>query len=48
VLRMALDHDLTLAEIAERTGLRLEEVKSEIATGLVELRRRLGVQVEAH
>lgn len=48
VLRMALDHDLTLAEIAGRTGLRLDEVKSHIATGLVELRQRLEVQVEAH
>jgi RNA polymerase sigma factor (sigma-70 family) len=48
VLRMALDHDLTLAEIAERTGLRVEEVRSQVAAGLMELRQRLEVQVDAH
>lgn len=48
VLRMALDHDLTLAEIAERTGLRVEEVRSQVATSLIHLRQRLEVQVDAH
>lgn len=48
VLRMALDHDLTLADIAERTGLRVEEVRSQVAAGLMELRQRLEVQVDAH
>ena len=48
VLRMALDHNLTLAEIAERTGLRVEEVRSQVAASLMELRQRLEVQVDAH
>lgn len=48
VLTLALDHDLTLTEIAGRTGLRVDEVRSHITTGLVELRQRLEVQVDAH
>jgi RNA polymerase sigma factor (sigma-70 family) len=48
VLRMALPHDLSLTEIAERTGLRVEEVRSRVATGLMELRHRLEVRADAH
>lgn len=41
LLRMALDHHLTLAEIVGRTGLRLEEVRSGVASSLTELERAL-------
>jgi RNA polymerase sigma factor (sigma-70 family) len=47
VLKLALDH-LTHAEIAERTGLRVEEVRSAIATSLMNLRQRLEVRADAH
>jgi DNA-directed RNA polymerase specialized sigma24 family protein len=48
VLRMALPHDLSLTELAERTGLRVEEDRSRVATGLMELRHRLEVRADAH
>lgn len=48
VLQMALDHDLTLGEIAGRTGLRVEEVRSRVAHGLMELRQQLEAQADAH
>jgi RNA polymerase sigma factor (sigma-70 family) len=48
VLRMALDHDLTLGEIAGRTGLRVEEVRSRVTHGLMELRQQLEAQADAH
>lgn len=41
LLRMALEHHLTLPEIAERTGLGVEEVRSVVAGSLMELRNRL-------
>jgi RNA polymerase sigma factor (sigma-70 family) len=48
VLLMALDHDLTFGEIAGRTGLRVEEVRSRAATGLTELRQQREAQADAH
>jgi DNA-directed RNA polymerase specialized sigma24 family protein len=39
---------LAHAEIAERTGLRVEEVRSAIATSLMNLRQRLEVRADAH
>lgn len=44
VLRMALEHHLTLAEIAARTGLPVGEVLSQVTGGLNELRERLEVR----
>lgn len=48
VLLMALDHDLTLGEIAGRTGLRVEEVRSRVVTALTELRQQREAQADAH
>jgi len=48
VLKLALDPCLTHAEIAERAGLRVEEVRSAIATSLMNLRQRLEVRADAH
>lgn len=49
VLRLALDDHLTPAQIAERTGLGVDEVRSEIASSLMELRQRLKEeQADAH
>lgn len=48
VLQMALDHDLTLAEIAEQTGLRADEVRSTITSCLTDLRHRLEGRADAH
>jgi RNA polymerase sigma factor (sigma-70 family) len=48
VLRMALPQDLSLSEIAEQTGLQVEEVRSRVAIGLLELRHRLEVRADAH
>lgn len=48
VLQMALDHDLTLAEIAEQTGLRADEVRSTITSSLTDLRHRLEGRADAH
>jgi RNA polymerase sigma factor (sigma-70 family) len=48
VLRLALDEDLSHTEIAGRTGRGVDEVKGLIASGLVELRRRLEVGADAH
>ena len=48
VLRLALDEDLSHLEIADRTGLPVDEVKGLIASGLVELRKRLEVGADAH
>ncbi len=48
VLRMALDHDLTLGEIAGRTGISVEQVRSQVATSLNELRQQLEAQADAH
>ncbi|HEY0240981.1 MAG TPA: sigma-70 family RNA polymerase sigma factor [Friedmanniella sp.] len=48
VLRMALDRDLTLGAIAGRTGLRVEEVRSRIATALTELHEQLEGNADAH
>jgi len=48
VLQMALAHDLTLAEIAERTGLRADEVRSTITSCLTDLRHRLEGRADAH
>lgn len=48
VLQMALDHDLTLAEIGERTGLRADEVRSTITSCLTDLRHRLEGRADAH
>ncbi|MGI3785474.1 MAG: RNA polymerase sigma factor [Janthinobacterium lividum] len=49
LLRMALDQHLTVAEIAGRTGLRVEEVRSEVVRSLTELRLRLKEeQADAH
>lgn len=48
VLQMALDRDLTLGDVAERTGLRVEEVRSRAARSLLELRERLEAQADAH
>jgi RNA polymerase sigma factor (sigma-70 family) len=47
VLEMALDHDLTLGEIAGRTGLRVEDVRSQVANGLIELRQQREEQADA-
>ena len=48
VLQMALDHDLTLAEIAEQTGLPADEVRSTITSCLADLRHRLEGRADAH
>ncbi|MGI3779904.1 MAG: sigma factor-like helix-turn-helix DNA-binding protein [Janthinobacterium lividum] len=48
VLQMALDRDLTLGEIAGRTGLRVEEVRSSATSSLMELRAQLEAQADAH
>lgn len=48
MLRMALDQDLTFAEIAVRTGLPVEDVRSSVVTSLNGLRHRLEVDVDAH
>lgn len=48
LLRMALEQDLTFAEIAVRTGLRVEDVRSSVVTSVTELRHRLEVDVDAH
>lgn len=47
VLRMVLG-DLSPAEVAERTGLSLDDVKSQVAGGLVQLRQRWEVSADAH
>lgn len=47
VLRMALEHHLTLVEIAARTGLRVDEVLSQVTGSLNELRERLEVRTDA-
>lgn len=47
VLRMALEHHLTLVEIAARTGLRVDEVLSQVTGSLNELRERLEVRTGA-
>ncbi|MBB3328314.1 sigma-70 family RNA polymerase sigma factor [Microlunatus antarcticus] len=48
LLQMALDHDLTLGEIAGRTGLAVEDVRARITTSLMELRHRLEGNADAH
>jgi DNA-directed RNA polymerase specialized sigma24 family protein len=49
MLRMSLDQHLTLPEIAGRTGVPVEEVRSEVARSLIELRLRLKEeQADAH
>lgn len=48
VLQMALDHGLTLAEIAQQTGLRADEVRSTITSCLTDLRHRLEGRADAH
>lgn len=47
VLRMVLD-DLSPAEVAERTGLSVADVKSQIASSLIQLRQRWEVPTDAH
>ena len=47
VLRMALEHHLTLAEIAGRTGLRVDQVRSRVASSLTTLRERVEVDTDA-
>lgn len=47
VLRMALEHHLTLVEIAARTGLQVDEVLSQVTGSLNELRERLEVRTDA-
>ena len=47
VLQMALDHDLTLGEIAGQAGLRVEDVRSRVANGLMELRQQREEQADA-
>lgn len=47
VLRLVLD-DVSPAEIAERTGMSLEDVKSQVASSLVQLRQRWEVAGDAH
>ncbi|SEQ71671.1 sigma-70 family RNA polymerase sigma factor [Microlunatus flavus] len=47
VLRMILD-DLTPAEVAARTGLSVEDVKSQVASSLIQLRQRWEVPTDAH
>ena len=47
VLRLVLD-DVSPAEIAERTGMSLEDVKSQVASSLVQLRQRWEVSTDAH
>jgi len=48
VLQMVLDDDLTHAEIAGRTGLSLDEVKTQVADALITLRKRLEADPDAH
>lgn len=48
VLQMAVDDHLSHVEIAERTGLDVEEVKHQIARCLIELRQRMEVRADAH
>ena len=47
VLRLVLD-DVSPAEVAERTGMSLEDVKSQVASSLVQLRQRWEVSTDAH
>ena len=47
LLGMALAERLSHAEIAERTGLPVEEVRRQIVSSLIELRRRTGVTPDA-
>lgn len=47
VLRLVLD-DVSPAEVAERTGMSVEDVKSQVASSLVQLRQRWEVSTDAH
>ena len=47
VLRMVLD-DLSPTEVAERTGLSVADVRSQVASSLIQLRQRWEVPTDAH
>ncbi len=47
VLRMVLDDGLSHVEVAQRTGLPVEEVRRHIASSLIELRQRREVGADA-
>ncbi len=47
VLRLVLG-DVSPAQVAERTGLSIEDVKSQVASSLVHLRERWEVSTDAH